>query len=313
MQIQAMRIFVRVAELASFTRAAQDLGLPKASASTAIRQLENRLGTRLLHRTTRRVGLTHDGRVFYERCRDLLSEIDDLQSLFQRGGESLRGRLRVDMPTGTARNHIIPRLPEFLAAHPDLEIELSSTDRRVDPVREGFDCVLRVGALQDSGLIARPLGKLRMVNCASPAYLRARGIPRELSDLARHRLIHYQTTFGAARDGFEYPHEGSYRSLPMAGAVTVNNAEAYESACLAGLGLIQVPVLGVRELLHTGRLIEILPQSVAEPMPMSIVYAARRNLPRHVQAFMSWLVETLGPYLAEAAAPAGTDRGANRD
>lgn len=307
MQVQAMRIFVRVAELSSFTRAAQDLGLPKASASTAIRQLENRLGTRLLHRTTRKVGLTQDGQVFYERCRDLLAEMDELQTLFQRGGESLRGRLRVDMPTGTARNHVIPHLPEFLDAHPDLEIELSSTDRRVDLVREGFDCVVRVGVLQDSSLIARPLGTLRMINCASPGYLRERGVPHALADLARHRLIHYQTTLGSPRDGFEHPHEGGYRSLPMAGAVTVNNAEAYEAACLAGLGLIQVPVLGMRELLRQGRLVEVLPQHVAEPMPISVVYAARRNLPRRVQAFMNWLAEILAPYLAEADLPHDSD------
>ena len=195
--LDAMRIFARVAELASFTRAAEDLGLPKASVSTAVQRLETHLGTRLLHRTTRRVELTQDGQLFYDRGRELLSDMDELQSMFRRSAESLRGRLRVDMPTGTARNFIIPRLPEFLDAHPHLEIELSSTDRRVDPVREGFDCVLRVGTLGDSNLIARPLGAHRIVNCASPAYLQRYGTPRTLDDLAAHRLIHYVTTFGA--------------------------------------------------------------------------------------------------------------------
>lgn len=301
MREQAMKVFVRVVELASFTRAAQDLGVPKASASMAVRELEGQLGTRLLHRTTRKVGLTQDGRVFYERCKDLLSDLDELQGLFQRRGGSLRGRLRVDMPTGTARNHIIPRLPQFLDAHPDLEIELSSTDRRVDPVREGFDCVLRIGALSDSNLIARPLGTLRMANCASPGYLRKYGVPRELRDLAAHRLVHYQTTFGTAQEGFEYPDGTTYRNLPMSGAVTVNNAEAYEAACLAGLGLIQAPALGIVELVRQGRLIEVLPQLCAAPMPVNLVYAARRNLPRRVQVFMDWLADTLQLHLQAQA------------
>jgi DNA-binding transcriptional LysR family regulator len=295
--LDAMRIFARVAELASFTRAADDLGLPKASVSTAVQKLETRLGTRLLHRTTRRVELTQDGHVFYERGRELLSDMDELQSMFRRSAESLRGRLRVDMPTGTARNFIIPRLPEFLEAHPHLEIELSSTDRRVDPVREGFDCVLRVGTLGDSNLIARPLGAHRIVNCASPAYLRRYGTPRTLDDLASHRLVHYVTTFGAKPDGFEYFDGERYRILPMPGALTVNNAESYEAACLAGLGLIQAPVLGVRRLIEQGALVEVLPQWPAEPMPISLLYAHRRNLPRRVQVFMNWIADILRPYL----------------
>src|SRR5687768_297005 len=132
MKHEQMQTFVRVAELGSFTRAADSLGLPKASASTAVQELESALGTRLLHRTTRKVELTQDGRVFYERCKDLLADMDELQAMFQQGSQALRGRLRVDMPSGTARNLIIPHLPQFLRQHPQLELELSTTDRRVD-------------------------------------------------------------------------------------------------------------------------------------------------------------------------------------
>ncbi len=237
-RLDAMQTFVRVAELGSFTRAAEGLDLPKASVSTAVQQLEAALGTRLLHRTTRRVELTQDGRAFYERAKDLLDDMDELQALFQRGAQALRGRLRVDMPSGVARNFILPRLPQFLEAHPQLELELSSTDRRVDLVREGFDCVLRVGTLGDSSLIARPLGAFRIANVASPAYLRRHGVPQTLEDLAGHRLIHYVPTLGARPDGFEVREGQGHRSLPMAGALTVNNAEAYQGACLAGLGII---------------------------------------------------------------------------
>lgn len=298
--LEAMTMYVRVAELASFTQAADSLGLPKASVSTAVQRLENQLGTRLLHRTTRRVEMTQDGRVYYERSKDLLADLDELQSLFQDKPATLRGRLRVDMPLGVARNLVMPRLPEFLARHPHIDMEFSSTDRRVDLIREGFDCVMRVGTLADSSLIARPLGHYRMVNCASPAYLAHFGTPETLADLARHRLIHYLPTLGAKPDGFEYlnPASGNLHSIPMAGALTVNNSESYQAACLAGLGLIQVPEIGVRALMQAGHLVEVLPAHCAAPMPVSLLYANRRHLPKRVQVFMQWLAEILGPYLA---------------
>ncbi len=297
-RLDAMQAFLRVAELGSFTRAADGLGLPKASVSTAVQQLESALGTRLLHRTTRRVELTQDGRAFYERSKDILDDFDELQSMFQQGPQSLRGRLRVDMPSGVARNFIIPALSGFLDAHPRIELELSSTDRRVDLVREGFDCVIRVGTLGDSSLVARPLGTYRIANCASPAYLARHGIPETLDDLARHRLIHYVPTLGAKSEGFEAPdNNGGYRNIAMPGALTVNSADAYQAACIAGLGIIQAPAVGVRELLQQGALVEVLPQHAAEPMPVTLLYANRRNLPKRVQAFMQWIAETLRPHL----------------
>jgi DNA-binding transcriptional LysR family regulator len=244
-RLDAMQAFVRVAELASFTRAADSLGLPKASVSTAVQQLESSLGARLLHRTTRRVELTQDGRTFYERSKDLLADMDELQSLFHQGPQALRGRLRVDLPNAIARNILIPQLPTFLDVHPQLEIELSTTDRRVDLVREGFDCVLRVGSLGDANLIARHLGNLPMVNVASPEYLRRFGTPKTLDDLARHRLIHYSTVLGSRSAGWEYVDGEGEHDVPMAGIVTVNGTDAYEAAALAGLGMIQAPMLGI--------------------------------------------------------------------
>jgi DNA-binding transcriptional LysR family regulator len=294
-----MHVFARVAELASFTQAAQALGIPKASASTAVQQLEAQLGTRLLHRTTRRVQLTQDGQAFYERCKDLLADVDDLQSMFQHADGGLRGRVRIDMSTGMARNVVIPRLPELLRRHPALALELSSTERRVDVVREGFDCVLRTGAVVDTSLIARPLGLARLVNCVSPAYLRQYGMPRTLDDLAGHRLVHFVNTLGARPDGFESVADGERVFTPMPGAITVNNAEAYMAACLAGLGIIQVPCLGVVDLLARGDLVEVLPHLPAPPMPVTLVYASRRNLPRRVRAVMDWLVDVVGAHLAQ--------------
>ena len=296
--LEQLNAFCQVAELGSFTQAADRLAWPKGKVSTAVQALENHLGTRLLHRTTRKVQLTQDGLAFHERCRDLLADIDELQALFQRSAPELRGRVRLDMSTGIARPMVIPRLPEFLQRHPRIEVEISSTDRRVDVVREGFDCVLRAGPVLDSGLIARPLGCFRMVNCASPAYLARHGTPQSPEDLANHQLVHYVPVFGARPDGFEVAQpEGRPRRIAMPGGVTVNNAEAYQAACLAGLGLIQAPEHGVGELLATGRLVEVLPAHRAPSLPVHLLYANRRHLPQRVRALMDWLAEAMAPHL----------------
>jgi DNA-binding transcriptional LysR family regulator len=237
-QLDSMQIFVRVAELSSFTAAAESLGLPKATVSLAVQQLENLLGTRLLHRTTRSVQMTQDGRAVFERSKDLLADFAELQHLFRKAPSAVSGRLRVDMPIAIARDLVIPNLSDFLRQHPALELELSSTDRRVDLVREGFDCVLRVGALLDSSLIARPLGQYRMINCASPAYIAEHGLPVSLADLSHHRLVHYLTHFGGREPGFEYVDPdtpGSMRHVPMGGVLTVNNSGLYGGLpCRAG-------------------------------------------------------------------------------
>jgi len=299
-RLDHLRCFLRVAELGSFTGAADSLGLPKASVSLAVQRLEAEVGVQLLHRTTRRVQLTADGAQFQTRAHDLLHEMDDLQGMFRVDTSQLKGRLRVDMSSGLARQLVIPQLPDFLAQHPGVEIELSGTDRRVDLIREGFDCVLRVGPLDDNTLVARPLGQLRIINCASPAYLAARGTPATLDDLARHALVHYVGTLGQRSPGFEYHDGEAYRSLPMGGAVTVNSGDGYTAAALAGLGIIQVPLLGARPALTAGTLVEILPGLQAEPMPVTLLYAQRRHLPRRVAAFMDWAAAVIRPELLPA-------------
>ncbi|VVE44738.1 transcriptional regulator [Pandoraea iniqua] len=296
-QLDAMRIFVRVTETGSFTQAADSLGLPRASVSNAIKQLETKLGTRLLHRTTRRVQLTQDGQACLERCKDLLADMEEWETMFVARDEALTGRLRVDLPATIARTVVIPQLPAFLALHPALRVELSSTDRRVDLVREGFDCVLRIGTNADSTLIARPLGSLRQVNVASATYLKRYGEPKSLDDLREHRLIHYTTTLGTRPIGWEYFDGERYAQWPMDGVLTVNNTDAYQSACLAGLGLIQAPETGVRTHLAEGTLREVMPDFQAEPLAVTLLYANRRHLPRRAQAFMNWLADLLTPKL----------------
>ncbi len=294
--LEAMQVFVRVAEQSSFTRAAESMGLLKATVSLAVQQLEASVGTRLLHRTTRKVQMTLDGRLYYERCKEVLSEVDSLQSMFQQSGQALRGRLRVDMPSGLARLCVIPRLPEFLNAHPQVEFELSTTDRLVDPVQEGFDCVFGrrpTGPAADRPSVGTPgIRQLRESGLPGP--------PRDARDARRPgaaRSDRYVTTLGSKGLGFEYPDAGGYRCLPMSGPVVVNSSDAYNAACLAGLGLTQAPEIGVREPLARGELVEVLPQYRPEPMPVSLLYAHRRNLPKRVRVFMDWMAAILGPVL----------------
>lgn len=292
-KLELLRTFVRVSEVSSFTLAAESLGLPRSTVSEQVRALERLLGTQLFNRTTRRVQATQDGALLYERSKDLLSGMDEIETLFRADDAELAGRLRVDLPTMMARRVIIPALPQFLQRFPRLEIELSCTDRQVDLLREGFDCVMRIGALHDLDVVARRVGQLSMRNCASPAYLARYGVPRTLQDLAEHHLVHYVRTLGARSAGFEYLQGGELHFQAMAGVVTVNNAEAYSAACLAGLGLIQVPAVGVAEHLQRGELVSLLERWQAPAMPVSLLYARQRHVPRRVQAFMQWLGEVL--------------------
>lgn len=296
-KIHAMQVFVRVAEMQSFTKAAESLGLPKGSLSRQIQALENSLGSRLLHRTTRRVQLTQDGQVYLERCRDVLATLDEMDSLFQHDPATLSGRLRVDMPVSLASNYLIPLLPDFLQHYPGIELELSSSDRRVDVIREGFDCVVRVGVLEDSGLIARELGHLPLINCASPGYLVRFGIPNTLEDLSQHAMVHYSQHLGGQPGGFEYDEGNTTRWIKTGGVITVNSTETYRAACIAGLGIIQVPRAGVLQALKEKKLVEILPQFAARPMPVSLLYPHRHNLARRVRVFIEWLSQALKHYV----------------
>lgn len=303
-KLELLRTFVRVSEVRSFTLAAESLGLPRSTVSEQVKALERLLGTQLFNRTTRRVQATQDGALLYERSKDLLSGMDEIESLFRADDAELAGRLRIDLPTMMARRVIIPALPQFLQRFPRLEVELSCTDRQVDLLREGFDCVMRIGTLHDLDVVARPVEQLSMRNCASPAYLARYGVPQTPQELAGHQLVHYVRNLGARSAGFEYLQGDELHYQAMAGVVTVNNAEAYSAACLAGLGLIQVPAVGVAEHLQRGELVSLLEDWQAPAMPVSLLYARQRHVPRRVQAFMQWLA----PVLASQVDPAPSER-----
>jgi DNA-binding transcriptional LysR family regulator len=286
-----LRIFVWVARLSSFTRAAEQLELPRTSISNAIQRLEERLGARLLQRTTRRVQITREGEELLERCERLLDDLDDLGALFQQGSQ-LQGRIRADMPLGMATGIVLPRLPEFLQQHPALQIDIFSTDRRVDLLAEGFDLVVRAGAVVDESLVSRPLMTLELLNVAAPAYVAAHGLPTTLDELAQHWLVNYQPNPAGQPAAFEYHDAAGSRDVfvPMRHKVTVNNSVAYNAATYAGLGIAQIPASRARADIAAGLLVEVMPQHLPAPMTARILFPHRRNIPQRVRAFADWIV-----------------------
>ncbi|MBD3730797.1 MAG: LysR family transcriptional regulator, partial [Sphingomonadales bacterium] len=207
-RIELLRVFCRVAECASFTRASDQLGIPRSTVSLAVQELERKMGARLLHRTTRKVSLTQDGIAFYERCQGLLDEFDDVERMFDGEHKGLTGRVRVDLPGRIGRLIVAPALSDFLDCHPGIEVILGVTDRSTDLIEEGIDCVLRVGSLGDSFLVARPLGEIRFINVASPEYLARYGEPRSPDELDRHRMVRFASPNSGRVEPFEWVSKG---------------------------------------------------------------------------------------------------------
>lgn len=298
-RLDQYRIFAQVAEMGSFIKAAHALEVPRASVSAAIQQLEAGLGVRLLHRTTRRVRLTPDGELLLERVRALLTDVDDIDQLFQASQRQVSGRLIVDAPSRIARRLIAPALPGLLRRHPQLELTVSSTDRSIDLVREGVDCVVRIGALHDSSLVGRSLGHIALINCASPAYLHEHGEPRHPADLPD---AHWAVGYASPGTGKALPWEtraddGSPQQIEVPSRVRVNNAENYIACCLAGLGLIQIPRFDVQHLLDAGELVEVMPDHRAAAMPVSLLYPHRRQRSRRLMVFLEWFEALMRPNL----------------
>lgn len=289
-RLQAIEVFVRVVDAGSFTRAADSLRIPRSSASTIVQRLEAHLGVRLLQRTTRRMQLTDEGAAYHVWCQRLLADLDEGESRFRVAGRRPRGRLRVDVPSRIARRTIAPALTSFFDACPEIELDLCSSDRAVDLVEAGVDLAIRVGELRDSRLAARPLGRLRMVNLASPAYLERHGTPLTPADLSGHFAVAYASPTSGRIDEWEYVDDGRVLTCPLRARVTVDNAETYIACCLAGLGLIQIPAYDAREHLRDGSLVEVLAAWPAPAMPLSALYPHRRHLSPRVTAFLDWLV-----------------------
>jgi len=286
-QVRAMKVFVRVFERNSFTLAAEDLQMPRATLTHVINQLEARLGTRLLERSTRRVRPTLDGEAYHERCVHLLAQLEEAEHAFR--SVAPKGRLRVDLNGTLARHFVVPALPEFLARYPEIELSLSEADRFVDLIEEGVDCVLRSGTLGDSSLIGRRVANLAQITAASPAYLSRYGTPQRLEDLAEHRAVNYVSKCSGRFFPFEFSVDGEVREVEIQGALTVFGVEIYAASALAGLGLVQAPRYRFAAQLEQGLMCEVLPQFPPPPMPVSLLYPQNRHMSPRVRVFVDWL------------------------
>lgn len=290
-RLQAMEVFVRVVDTASFTRAAELLRMPKATVSTLIQGLEAHLGVKLLNRTTRRVHVTTDGAAYHARCVRILAEIEETEGALSHAQSSPRGKLRVDVGAAFGRRMLVPALPEFFARYPDLTLELGCSDRPVDIIEEGVDCVVRGGPLANDNHIARKIGDVDIVFCAAPSYLARRGMPQHPQDLRQHHFVNYfATRFGKF---FEWNfNRGRERiELPLEGLIAVDDSEAYLEAGLAGLGVFAMATFMVADALTDGRLIRVLADWHTDPVPIYVMYPQHRHLSVKVRVFSEWVAE----------------------
>lgn len=290
-RFQAMQVFVRVVDANSFSRAADSLGLPRATVTNIIQNLERLLQVRLLNRSTRRLSLTPDGAAYYERCVGILADIEDAESAFREASRQPRGRLRIDLPAALGRLVLIPRLHDFHTRYPEVELAIGMSDRPVDMVREAVDCAIRVGNLPDSSLVARRVGTFFGVTCAAPSYLERYGEPGTIAELADHRAVNYFSSLTGRTFDFDFVVDGQAVEVKMNGVVSVNEADAYLACALQGLGLVQVPRFMALPHLESGALREVLPEWSPTPMPVSVVYPANRHLSPKVRAFVDWVAE----------------------
>ncbi|MDE1179690.1 LysR family transcriptional regulator [Paraburkholderia sp.] len=290
-RLQAMQVFTRVVDTNSFTRAAETLDLPRASVTTIIQNLESFLGTRLMHRTTRRLSLTPDGAAYYERCVRILADVEETEASFQSGNKKPHGKLRVDMPGSLGRLIVIPALREFHMRYPDIDLQLGLSDRPVDLLQEGVDCVLRVGALQDSSLVARRIGLFEGVTCAAPVYLERYGKPQSIDDLQEHKAVNYFSSRTGRILDWTFLVDNKETEVKMKSMVSVNDADAYVNCGLEGFGLIQPALFMVLPHLRSGKLVEVMPDLKPLPMPISAVYPHSRHLSPKVRVFVDWMAE----------------------
>jgi len=287
-RFDAMRVFARIVERRSFTRAAEDLDLPRATVTDAIKALEARLGVRLLQRTTRQVAPTLEGEVFYGRCLRLIADLEDAEGAFREAGP--RGPLRIDVHGTMARHLLFPRLPNFLARYPGIELDVSEGDRYVDLVREGVDCAVRAGELRDSDLVARRLTTLAEATAASPDYCARHGMPARVDALQAdgHLMIGFHSTATGAVLPLEFQQDGRVRTLVLPSQVRVRGADSYLGAALAGFGIVQSPRYRLDAYFADGRLVPLLEAFPPTPTPVNIVYARTRLPSPRLRAFIDW-------------------------
>jgi DNA-binding transcriptional LysR family regulator len=285
-RFETMHLFVRVVERRSFTAAAADLGLPRSTATEAIRRLETRLGTRLLDRTTRHVAPTLDGEDYYRRCVAILADIEDAEGVLR--GSEPRGLLRIDSPGLLTRTFLLPGLPAFLGRYPGIDIHFGQSDRLVDLVRDGVDCAIRVGEPADSSMTMRRLGLLQEVTVASPAYLARHGTPRSIGELAGHEMVGFVSSRSREALPLEFTVGGEIREIVLPSRVTADQSDTTADLARLGFGLLQAPRYRFAGDLEKGLLVELLPEFPPSPSPLSALYPTGRQLAPRLRVFLDW-------------------------
>ncbi len=287
-RFETMRLFVRVVERGSFTRAAADLQIPRSTATEAVQRLERALSVRLLDRTTRHVAPTPDGEAYYGRCVAILADVEEAEGALQ--GHQPSGVLRIDAPGTLTRVFLLPHLPEFLKNYPNITLQLGQGERLVDLVREGVDCVIRAGEPGESGMIMRRLADIPEITCASPCYLEQNGVPTSLDNLANHQMV----GFLSSRTGMTLPLEfqvgDGIRELSLSTQVVANDAETVHQLARLGFGLVQAPRYRFLQDIASGALVEVLPDTRPRPMKLAAYYPQNRQLSPRVRLFLDWAV-----------------------
>lgn len=287
-RFESMRIFCRVAERRSFTQAADDLGIPRSTVTDAVKLLENRLGVKLLERTTRVVRPTLDGEAYYRRCVRLIADLEDAEAGFS--GAKPSGLLRVDVHGTQARYFLLPGLPAFLETYPDIQLHITEVHQAMDIVREGYDCIIRVGELTDSALIQRKLGELDRGTFASPKYLEKHGVPRNVADLhSGHKMIGLLAPDQPTVAPLEFIIDGVVQTLLLPTDITVTGPETNVASACVGLGIVQVPRYRVASELARLELVEIMSHTLPPPIPVHVLYSHTRQLSPRLRVFLDWV------------------------
>jgi DNA-binding transcriptional LysR family regulator len=291
-RFEAMRVFTRVVERRSFTITANDLGVPRSTVTDAVKTLEARLGVRLLERTTRTVRPTLDGEAHYRRCLALIADLEDAEGAF--GGAKPKGLLRLEVQGTLARHFVVPRLPDFFAEYPDIEISMSETERWVDLIREGVDVVLRFGQLPDSDMIAREVVVLQRLTCAAPNYVERHGTPVAPDALDGHRMIGLRSlTTGRVRP-MEFMVGDGVQEIMLPTTISVTGTESLLATARLGLGLVQIPYFHAEQDVARGTLVQVLPAWPPRPVPVSLLYPRNRQLSPRVRVFLDWAMRLFG-------------------
>lgn len=291
-KFSAMQAFVRVVEAGSFTKAADTLDMPKPTVTRLIQTLEAHLRTRLLNRTTRRVTVTPDGAAYYDRAVRLLSEVDELESSMSQANANPRGRLRVDVGSSVARLLVIPALGEFHDKYPDIQLDLGVSDRSIDLLSENVDCVLRAGTLTDESLVARRIGEFHFFTAASPSYLKRYGTPRHPHDLEdSHHMVGYFNSRTGKVYPFDFSKDGERIEVAGRYKLAVNDSNAYVTAALNGMGVLQTATFMVQDHIARGELVPVLADWSCDSLPIHVVYPPNRHLSNKTRVFVDWVAE----------------------